>query len=124
MFSSCLHQPSQIIGGECFLFLTSQLGSHFFHLLFPAHLSFLPWDPGNEPTFFSLTPGTFFQSSVSPEIGLFPFSSQFHPLSALFLCSQQAPSHHAVERYFKENCFTSLLERCPPFPPFSAYYPL
>lgn len=63
----------------------------------------------------SLSLGTIFQSSF-PMIVLFYFSSGFI-LSLLFLCSQQAPTHHAIERDFIEICSVGLLERSSQFFP-------
>lgn len=51
------------------------------------------------------------------------FSFLCHPFSALFLCSQQALTHHAIERDFKEDCFARLLERSSRFLPFMPVLP-
>lgn len=72
---------------------------------------------------FSLTPEQFFQSSF-PMIASLYFSSHFTLSLLFFLYSQQALTHHAIEHYFKENCFASLLERSSQFSPFSTNYPL
>lgn len=62
--------------------------------------------------------GTLFSEHSFPHDGVVLFFFWFHLFSVLFLCSQQAPTPYAIQHYFKENCFASLLERSSGFFPF------
>lgn len=88
----------------------------FWAISFISHFQLPSVGPTQQADILFLSLSTFAQSIVSLGYCCFVFF-WFYPFSALFLWSQQAPTYHAIDRYFKESCFASLLERSSPFFP-------